>query len=55
MKELKSFSSHFKKDIFNVLSTDEMINRRKSFGGTALERVKAAIKKAEKELENRMD
>ena len=55
LKELKSFSSHFKKDIFNVLSTDEMINRRKSFGGTALERVKAAIKKAEKELENRMD
>jgi argininosuccinate lyase len=55
LKELKSFSSHFKKDIFNVLSTDEMINRRKSFGGTALERVKAAIKKAEKELKSRLD
>jgi argininosuccinate lyase len=55
LKELKSFSSHFKKDIFSVLSTDEMINRRKSFGGTALECVKAAIKKAEKELKIRMD
>jgi argininosuccinate lyase len=55
LKELKSFSSHFKKDIFTILSTDEMINRRKSFGGTALECVKAAIKKAEKELKIRMD
>jgi hypothetical protein len=27
-----------------------MINRRNSFGGTALECVKAAIKKAEKDL-----
>ena len=52
LKELKSFSSHFKKDIFNILSTEQMINRRKSIGGTALECVKAAIKKAEKELAN---
>jgi argininosuccinate lyase len=52
LKELKSFSSHFKKDIFSVLSIEQMINRRKSIGGTALECVKAAIKKAEKELEN---
>jgi argininosuccinate lyase len=52
LKELKSFSSHFKKDIFSVLSIEQMINRRKSIGGTALECVKAAIKKAEKELTN---
>lgn len=50
LKELKSFSSHFKKDIFKILTTDQMINRRKSIGGTALECVKAAIKQAEKEL-----
>ncbi|MGA8181462.1 MAG: argininosuccinate lyase [Desulfobacterales bacterium] len=52
LKELKSFSSYFKKDIFSVLSIEQMINRRKSIGGTALECVKAAIKKAEKELTN---
>ncbi|MEJ2658194.1 MAG: argininosuccinate lyase [Desulfobacterales bacterium] len=50
LKELKSFSSYFKKDIFGVLGTDQMINRRKSTGGTALECVKAAIKNAEKDL-----
>jgi argininosuccinate lyase len=55
LKELKSFSSHFKKDIFSILSTDQMINRRKSIGGTSLECVKAAIKKAEKELKIKMD
>jgi argininosuccinate lyase len=52
LKELKSFSSHFKKDIFNILGTEQMINRRKSIGGTALECVWAAINKAEKELAN---
>ena len=50
LKELKSFSSHIKKDIFIILTTDQMINRRNSFGGTALDCVKAAIKKAEKDL-----
>jgi len=50
LKELKSFSSHFKKDIFKILTTDQMINRRKSTGGTALKCVKAAINKAEKDL-----
>jgi len=50
LKELKSFSSNIKKDIFKILTTDQMINRRKSIGGTALECVKAAIKKAEKDL-----
>ena len=53
LKELKSFSSHIKKDIFKILTTDQMINRRKSFGGTALECVKAAIKEAERELKNK--
>lgn len=48
LEELQSFSSHIKEDIFDILTTEQMINRRKSFGGTALENVKAAIKKAEK-------
>ena len=50
LKELKSFSSLIKNDIFDVLSTEQMINRRKSIGGTAIENVKAAIRQAEKEL-----
>jgi argininosuccinate lyase len=50
LKELKSFSTLIKKDIFNVLSTEQMINRRKSFGGTAKENVMAAIQEAEKSL-----
>ena len=55
LKELKSFSSHIKKDIFKILTTDQMINRRKSIGGTALKCVKAAIKEAERKLKIKMD
>ena len=55
LEELKPFSSLFDKDIFDVLTTEEMINRRKSFGGTATENVMAAIMEAEKELEERME
>ena len=50
LKELKFFSTLIKKDIFNILSIDQMINRRKSFGGTAKENVMAAIQEAEKSL-----
>ena len=55
LEELKPFSSLFDKDIFDVLTTEEMINRRKSFGGTATENVLAAIKEAEKELDEHME
>jgi argininosuccinate lyase len=55
LEELKPFSSLFDKDIFDVLTTEEMINRRKSFGGTATENVLAAIKEAEKELDEEME
>jgi argininosuccinate lyase len=55
LKELKSFSSHIKKDVFKILTTDQMINRRKSIGGTALQCVKAAIKEAEKALKTKLD
>ena len=56
LKELKPFSSLFKKDVFDILTTGQMIDRRESFGGTATKNVKAAIKRAEldikKESEN---
>ncbi len=51
LKELKSFSSLIKKDVFDVLTIEQMINRRTSFGGTATENVKAAIGAAEKSLD----
>jgi argininosuccinate lyase len=50
LKELKSFSSLIAADIFDHLSIAQVINRRKSFGGTATENVKAAIAEAEKEI-----
>ncbi len=50
LEELKKLSSLFKEDIFNFLDTRTMIDRRTSYGGTALENVKAEIIKAEKEL-----
>ncbi len=55
LEELKPFSSLFDKDIFDVLTTEEMINRRKSFGGTATENVLAAINEAEKGLDEQME
>jgi argininosuccinate lyase len=51
LKELKSISSLFKKDVFDILTLDRMINRRTSCGGTARENVMSAIQQAEKSLE----
>jgi argininosuccinate lyase len=53
LEELQSFSSRIKRDVFKILTTDQMINRRKSLGGTALENVRAAIEVAEEELASR--
>ncbi|MFO7971012.1 MAG: argininosuccinate lyase [Desulfobacterales bacterium] len=55
LKELKSFSSHIEKDIFDILTIEQMINRRDSFGGTSLKNVRAAIKKAEKDIAVKME
>ncbi len=55
LKELKSFSSHIKKDIFDVLTIEQMINRRDSFGGTSLKNVRAAIKRAETDIALKME
>jgi len=54
IKELKSFSSLFTEDIFDILTIQKMINRRRSFGGTGTENVTAAIKDAEKKIEKEM-
>ena len=37
-------------DIFDFLSIEQVVNRRRSFGGTARENVVAAIETAEEEL-----
>lgn len=50
LKELKPFSSFFKKDVFDILTTRQMIDRRKSSGGTATKNVEAAIKVAEGDI-----
>jgi len=50
LTELTSFSSLVKSDVFSILTPEQMIDRRRSYGGTAKENVLAAIEKAEKRL-----
>jgi argininosuccinate lyase len=50
LDELKDFSKLITEDIFDILSTRAMIDRRKSAGGTATENVVAAINSAKQEL-----
>jgi argininosuccinate lyase len=50
MEEMKSFSTLIAEDIFGILTPEEMINRRTSFGGTAQENVKVAIQTARQRL-----
>jgi argininosuccinate lyase len=50
LQELQTFSALVKEDIFGFLSTEQVINRRRSFGGTARDNVAAAIATAEEEL-----
>jgi len=50
LAELKNFSSLIEHDISDFLTVEQMINRRKSFGGTATENVEAAIKAAESKI-----
>ncbi|RLC31943.1 MAG: argininosuccinate lyase [Deltaproteobacteria bacterium] len=47
LEELKKFSGFIDEDIFDVLTVEQMIDRRKSAGGTATANVKAAIEAAE--------
>ena len=50
LEEMKSFSTLIAEDIFGILTPEQMINRRTSFGGTAQENVKAAIQAARQRL-----
>ncbi len=52
MDELKSFSTLIQEDVLEVLSTEAMIDRRRSAGGTATENVRAAIAAARATLES---
>ncbi len=52
LAELKNFSSLVKKDVFDFLVLERMIDRRKSYGATGTENVLNALQKAEKELES---
>jgi len=51
LEELKHFQNLFEKDILNLLSPEAVVNSKKSYGGTSLDRVKEAINEAE-EIEN---
>lgn len=52
LAELQQFSPHIEAEIFDFLTTQQMIDRRTTIGGTATRAVKAAIKTAEKKLKN---
>jgi argininosuccinate lyase len=50
MDELNRFSPLISEDIFGYLTVDQMIQRRKSYGGASSETVQAAIRRAEEML-----
>ncbi len=52
LNELKEFSNAFSEDIYEFIGVESSVNHRKSFGGTAPELVKKAIKEAKIELDN---
>ena len=52
LEELSSFSTLIREDVFEVLTPEAMVARRKSAGGTATENVKAAIVQAKKSWED---
>ncbi len=52
LKELQQFSPLIQAEIFDFLTTRQMIDRRNTIGGTATRAVKTAIKTAEKKLQS---
>lgn len=52
LKELQQFQNLFEEDILPLLSPEEVVNSKKSYGGTASERVEKGIIEAEKILES---
>ncbi|MFZ0613295.1 MAG: argininosuccinate lyase [Desulfobacterales bacterium] len=51
LDELKTFSNLIQEDVFEILTTEAMIDRRRSAGGTATQNVRAAIAAARAALE----
>jgi len=50
LKELKKFQNLFEEDILALLSLEAVVNSKKSYGGTSLDRVKEAMIEAEEIL-----
>ena len=46
--ELKSIEPKINEDIFNYLSIENSISKKKSYGGTEFNQIKKAIKRAKK-------
>jgi len=44
LKDLKGFSKRIEKDIYDFLSTESVVNRRRAFGGTARGNVMRRLK-----------
>jgi argininosuccinate lyase len=55
LDELRSFSELFDEDIFDAMNPASSVDRRKSYGGTARENVRKAIKAAREILERFSD
>jgi argininosuccinate lyase len=55
LQKLKTFSKLIKKDIFNLLKPESLVNRRSSAGGTSAENVRKAISKATARLDAEME
>ena len=55
LEQLQSFCPLIKDDIFSFLTTEEMINRRTSYGGTAAKMVAKAMASAEKWLDDKKE
>jgi len=50
LAELQNFCGHIEADIYDLLTPERMVKRRRSLGGTAPERVAAAVAAAQKRL-----
>jgi argininosuccinate lyase len=50
LSELKAFSGLIEEDIFSFLSVRQMVDRRKSHGGTATDTVRSAMMNARRAL-----
>jgi argininosuccinate lyase len=50
LEELKSVESKINEDIFNYLSIESSISKKKSYGGTEFSQIRQAIKRAKKKI-----